>query len=56
MISFDERTRLVTAGTVEEKVIALQDQKRRLAADLIAENVGGIDLSNAQEILSLFER
>ena len=49
-------TRLVTAGTVEEKVIALQDQKRRLAADLIAENVGGIDMSNAQEILSLFER
>ncbi|TVQ29005.1 MAG: hypothetical protein EA382_00795 [Spirochaetaceae bacterium] len=49
-------TRLVTAGTVEEKVVTLQDQKRRLAADLIAENVGGIDASNAQEILALFER
>ena len=49
-------TRLVTASTVEEKVLALQDQKRRLAADLIAENVGGIDMGNVAELLALFER
>lgn len=49
-------TRLVTAGTVEEKVLELQKQKRRLAADLVLENSGGIDLRSAEELLSLFER
>ncbi|MFW5742675.1 MAG: SNF2-related protein [Spirochaetota bacterium] len=49
-------TRLVTAGTVEEKVLELQDQKRVLAADLIAENAGGIDLAAADELLALFEK
>ncbi|MFW6291573.1 MAG: SNF2-related protein [Spirochaetota bacterium] len=49
-------TRLVTTRTVEEKVLMLQDQKRRLATDLIAEDTGGIDTSDAAELLSLFER
>ena len=49
-------TRLVTAGTVEEKVLELQEQKRALAADLIAENAGGIDLGSADELLALFEK
>jgi non-specific serine/threonine protein kinase len=49
-------TRLVTAGTIEQKVLGLQDQKRALAADLISENPGGIDLTARPELLALFER
>ncbi|MFP4114681.1 MAG: DEAD/DEAH box helicase [Spirochaetota bacterium] len=49
-------TRLIAAGTVEEKVLELQDQKRSLAADLISENPGGIDLRAADELLRLFEK
>ncbi|HKJ85183.1 MAG TPA: C-terminal helicase domain-containing protein, partial [Spirochaetia bacterium] len=49
-------TRLVTAGTIEQKVLELQDQKRALAADLISENAGGIDLAAGAELLALFER
>ncbi|MFW5737396.1 MAG: helicase-related protein [Spirochaetota bacterium] len=46
-------TRLVTAGTVEEKVLELQEQKRGLAADLIAEDTG---VTSADELLALFEK
>lgn len=49
-------TRLVTTATVEEKVLALQEQKRRLASDIVAENTGGIDMADAQDLLALFER
>jgi SNF2 family DNA or RNA helicase len=48
-------TRLVTAGTVEDKVLRLQEQKRRLAADLIAENESGLSAASAEELLALFE-
>lgn len=48
-------SRLVTAGTVEEKVLSLQEQKRRLAGDLIAENQNGLSLASAEELLALFD-
>ena len=48
-------TRLVTEGTVEQKVLELQEQKRALAADLIAENSATVDLHGAEELLRLFE-
>ena len=48
-------TRLLAAGTIEEKVLELQRQKRALADGLIAENPGGIDLRSAEELLALFE-
>lgn len=48
-------TRLVTAGSVEEKVLELQDKKRHLAADLIAENASGLTGASAEELLALFE-
>jgi superfamily II DNA or RNA helicase len=48
-------TRLVTKDTVEDKVLELQQQKRRLAADLIQENDGGLSLDQAEELLALFE-
>jgi SNF2 family DNA or RNA helicase len=48
-------TRLVTAGTVEEKVLELQEQKQRLAADLIQENADGLSTDAAEELLALFE-
>jgi SNF2 family DNA or RNA helicase len=48
-------TRLVAEGTVERKVLELQEQKRALAADLIAENASGIDLRSGEELLRLFE-
>ncbi|MFW5688649.1 MAG: SNF2-related protein [Spirochaetota bacterium] len=48
-------SRLVTEGTIEQKVLELQEQKRSLAADLISENSTGVDLSSADELLALFE-
>ena len=48
-------TRLVTAGTVEAKVLELQDQKRRLATDIISENESGLAGASPEELLALFE-
>ncbi len=48
-------TRLVTAGTVEEKVLVLQEQKRRLAADIISEDEAGLAGASPEELLALFE-
>jgi non-specific serine/threonine protein kinase len=48
-------TRLVCSDTVEEKVLELQDQKRRLATELIAENESGLSSASAEELLALFE-
>jgi superfamily II DNA or RNA helicase len=48
-------TRLVTNNTVEQKVLDLQEEKRRLAADLIQENQGGLSLASADELVALFE-
>ncbi len=48
-------TRLVTNNTVEQKVLDLQEEKRRLAADLIQEDQGGLSLASADELLALFE-
>ena len=48
-------TRLVTNNTVEQKVLDLQEQKRRLAADLIQEDQSGLSLTSADELLALFE-
>ena len=47
--------RLVTAGTIEQKVLELQEQKRALVTDIIEENGDGIDLHSGEELLSLFE-
>lgn len=47
-------TRLVAAGTVEQKVLDLQDQKRRLAADLIEENGTGLAGYSPEQLLELF--
>ncbi len=48
-------TKLVTAETVEEKVLALQADKRRLAEDLIAENEFGLAGAAREELLALFD-
>ncbi|MFO7781436.1 MAG: DEAD/DEAH box helicase [Spirochaetia bacterium] len=48
-------TRLVTNNTVEQKVLDLQEEKRRLAADLIHEDQSGLSLASADELLALFE-
>jgi superfamily II DNA or RNA helicase len=48
-------TRLVTAGTVEQKVLDLQEQKRRLAADLIQENGPGLARYSPEKLLALFD-
>lgn len=48
-------TRLVTAGTIEEKVLELQDQKRRLAADIISEDQARLAVASPEELLALFE-
>ncbi len=48
-------TRLVTNNTVEQKVLELQEQKRRLAADLIQEDQSGLTLAAADELLALFD-
>ncbi len=48
-------TRLVTAGTVEAKVLELQDQKRRLATDIISENESGLAGASPEELIALFE-
>ncbi len=48
-------TRLVTAGTVEQKVLELQEQKRRLASDLIEENGAGLAGYSPEELLALFD-
>ncbi|MBT3273636.1 MAG: DEAD/DEAH box helicase, partial [Spirochaetales bacterium] len=51
--------RVITEGTVEHKVMELQEQKRQLAADLIAEDTDGLASSvadsSAEELLSLFD-
>ncbi len=47
--------RLVTAGTIEEKVLELQDQKRRLATDIITENESGLAGASPEELLAVFE-
>ncbi len=45
--------RLVAEDTIEEKVLALQDHKRALVADILGENGGKMDALEPSEILAL---
>ncbi len=48
--------RLVTRGTIEEKVTELQDKKRRLVEDLLSESADGLASFSGEEILELFAK
>ncbi len=47
--------RLVSAGTVEEKIVRLQESKRELANDIININNTSLSSLSSEEILALFE-
>ncbi|GAB1484651.1 hypothetical protein MASR2M78_34690 [Treponema sp.] len=47
--------RLVSRGTIEEKILLLQDRKRTLVENLIAESGKGLAGFSKEEILALFE-
>ena len=49
--------RLVTRGTIEEKIQELQEQKRNLVSEVLdgTESRGSLTLSEIQEILGIFE-
>jgi superfamily II DNA or RNA helicase len=47
--------RLVARGTVEEKVIQLQDRKRRLVEELVVAGADGLAGLSGQEIMDLFK-
>jgi SNF2 family DNA or RNA helicase len=49
-------TRIVAANTIEEKVLELQDQKRRLAEELIEENADRLPFDDPEQLLALFAR
>ncbi len=45
--------RIVTEGTIEEKVLALQEQKRALVAEYLGENGGALPALDPTELLAL---
>ena len=47
--------RLVSRGTIEEKILRLQERKRQLADDIIRVNNDTISGLSDEEIMSLFE-
>ena len=47
--------RLVSAGTIEEKIIKLQESKRELAEDIININNASLSSLSGDELISLFE-
>lgn len=47
--------RLAASGTIEEKILKLQEKKRDLANDIITENTKSFSSLSKEEILSLFE-
>ena len=47
--------RLVSRGTIEEKIIRLQESKRSLADDIIRVNNNSLSSLTNEEIISLFE-
>jgi superfamily II DNA or RNA helicase len=47
--------RLVSKGTVEEKVLLLQDRKRRLVEELVAKGADGLAGMSGEDIMGLFE-
>ena len=47
--------RLAASGTIEEKILKLQDRKRSLADDIITQNNASISSLTNEEILSLFD-
>ncbi|MBQ2477774.1 MAG: SWF/SNF helicase family protein, partial [Desulfovibrio sp.] len=47
--------RLVMAGTVEEKILAMHERKRELAADVLEGGAGGAGPLTEQELLDLLQ-
>ena len=47
--------RLVSRGTVEEKVLLLQDRKRRLVEELVSKGADGLAGMSGEDIMGLFE-
>jgi superfamily II DNA or RNA helicase len=47
--------RLVSRGTVEEKVLLLQDRKRKLVEELVAKGADGLAGMSGEDIMGLFE-
>jgi len=47
--------RLVTKGTIEERMLSIQDRKKRLAQALVTETPQGFLNISREELLSLFE-
>jgi SNF2 family DNA or RNA helicase len=47
--------RLASSGTIEEKILRLQESKRLLADDIIKMNTESFSALSNEEILSLFE-
>ncbi len=47
--------RMVVKDTIEEKMLALQQQKKELVESLIASETGGLKSLNREDILKLFE-
>ena len=47
--------RLVMAGTVEEKILAMHERKRELAADFLEGGAGGAGPLTEQELLDLLQ-
>ena len=48
--------RLITAGTIEEKMLRLQDRKRSLADSLIRADAGILEGLTEKEVRALFSR
>ena len=46
--------RLIAKGTIEEKILALQERKRDLADSLITDTRGSLTQLSKQEIMNLF--
>ncbi|MBI4950825.1 MAG: DEAD/DEAH box helicase family protein [Myxococcales bacterium] len=46
--------RLVAAGTIEEKILALKDKKRALVASVLSEDAGGAKKLTQQDVEELF--
>ena len=48
--------RLITAGTIEEKILRLKEHKRNLADTLIRADEGGLGGLSEEEVRALFSR
>lgn len=46
---------LVSGGTIEEKILRLQERKKQLAEDIITENADTLSALSDEELMSLFE-